>query len=274
MAARSNKRQKCEECCAICLGTSDGDVMVTPCSHVFHKHCLAQWMACGTHSDCPLCRLDMFDYESLLRRDFPIMFGEVGSAWRINVQTFQQGDITLNAPSQFVVLENNAESMRFQLVDGMPKDIDKGYIEITKEGILTMKKCDLIGVDSQRDEDGPPPHPIHALVDAKAILTSTTIGSFLSKLINNKLNGSLWNFECEIENGEWGYKLMNYQFIIIGHDGNNVRMRFLAFSAEDYFHDLDFFVRDEEAAAPFVITVDYKSLLTYVHHAELEKVKR
>ena len=43
--------------CAICMGSVDpvtGAYMVTPCDHLFHEICLAQWM--DLKMECPVCR--------------------------------------------------------------------------------------------------------------------------------------------------------------------------------------------------------------------------
>ncbi|XP_027769347.1 E3 ubiquitin-protein ligase RING1-like [Solanum pennellii] len=47
--------------CVICfeeLG-KEGEVMCTPCSHVFHEDCIAKWLEKG--NSCPICRHDLSD---------------------------------------------------------------------------------------------------------------------------------------------------------------------------------------------------------------------
>ena len=51
-----------EGCCSICLEefkeTIDHlDLAITPCLHMFHYHCIAQWL--GRSRTCPLCRCEM-----------------------------------------------------------------------------------------------------------------------------------------------------------------------------------------------------------------------
>ncbi|CAH1438980.1 unnamed protein product [Lactuca virosa] len=62
----SDKVNHCDESteCSICLGEYEDDdwVKTIPnCSHVFHVSCIDTWFQ--THSNCPLCRSDIFDLE-------------------------------------------------------------------------------------------------------------------------------------------------------------------------------------------------------------------
>lgn len=41
---KTNPGGSVEELCAICFGTiGDGELMVTPCQHGFHRSCLEKW---------------------------------------------------------------------------------------------------------------------------------------------------------------------------------------------------------------------------------------
>ncbi|KAL7585648.1 RING-H2 finger protein ATL1 [Lactuca sativa] len=62
----SDKVNHCDESteCSICLGEYEDDEWVKTipnCSHVFHVSCIDTWFQ--THSNCPLCRSDVFDLE-------------------------------------------------------------------------------------------------------------------------------------------------------------------------------------------------------------------
>nr|XP_043638238.1 RING-H2 finger protein ATL16-like [Erigeron canadensis] len=49
--------------CAICLGEYEDDEWVKTipsCNHIFHVSCIDTWFQ--THSNCPLCRSDVFDH--------------------------------------------------------------------------------------------------------------------------------------------------------------------------------------------------------------------
>ena len=49
--------------CSICMGdvdAGDGDVVVTPCDHVFHKRCLLPWL--DLKRECPVCRATLPAY--------------------------------------------------------------------------------------------------------------------------------------------------------------------------------------------------------------------
>lgn len=50
-----------DDTCPICIAkVQDGDsVVVSPCKHGFHRHCILDW--CQIRSDCPVCRQDMWD---------------------------------------------------------------------------------------------------------------------------------------------------------------------------------------------------------------------
>lgn len=51
--------------CTICwerYRSSEKAVVRTPCNHLFHEECLAQW--CTNHTDCPLCRAPIGEDES------------------------------------------------------------------------------------------------------------------------------------------------------------------------------------------------------------------
>ena len=211
----------------------------------------------------------MLDYDSLLRPIYPILFGGIGSRWLIHVQIDHGGGIW-TTPATFTVLENGDNTMRLKLIDGVAADLKCGYVDITTDGILTIKKSKLVGIHADAvvlvDEIV---KPIAVLENAKNLLKDTSIGSFFVKVLANELNGSLWKLNCEIEGGNWGYKTRNYMFIIIGHDGNTVRMRYLPFSDTDFFHVLDYFVPIVEATSPHVITVDFHSMLTFVHSADI-----
>lgn len=43
--------------CVICYCVVDGEHMITPCDHVFHKHCLSRWME--VKLECPVCRASL-----------------------------------------------------------------------------------------------------------------------------------------------------------------------------------------------------------------------
>jgi hypothetical protein len=56
--------------CTICLTTLNiGDIRQTTCGHLFHKHCLEQWMLRNT--TCPICRHVLVDDVSLIMNDLP-----------------------------------------------------------------------------------------------------------------------------------------------------------------------------------------------------------
>ena len=40
--------------CSICYGDNAANLVSTPCNHIFHYTCIAEWLK--THSTCPLCR--------------------------------------------------------------------------------------------------------------------------------------------------------------------------------------------------------------------------
>ena len=45
--------------CSTCLEsfTSRSDISTTPCGHVFHTHCIEEWLENG-QNHCPQCRKD------------------------------------------------------------------------------------------------------------------------------------------------------------------------------------------------------------------------
>lgn len=58
MAASSSSKAFGCDGCAICLGdycTGEGVVVLPRCKHMFHKHCITQWVPAKS-SRCPVCR--------------------------------------------------------------------------------------------------------------------------------------------------------------------------------------------------------------------------
>ena len=51
------KKEQETVACAICLEDFklEEEVMLTPCSHMFHENCIVPWVK--SHAQCPICRL-------------------------------------------------------------------------------------------------------------------------------------------------------------------------------------------------------------------------
>ena len=43
-----------DDLCSICYDPLTGDLRTTPCRHIFHPHCLANWL--HVEMTCPICR--------------------------------------------------------------------------------------------------------------------------------------------------------------------------------------------------------------------------
>src|SRR5436189_8169 len=43
----------CERDCSVCVEELTTDVVVTPCGHLYHQHCLDQWLV--KSDTCPIC---------------------------------------------------------------------------------------------------------------------------------------------------------------------------------------------------------------------------
>merc|ERR1719295_530346 len=85
--------------CSTCLElfTASSVVISTQCGHIFHSHCIIEWLK--SRSNCPLCRAECND--SQLRRIFP---------------NFIEDDGKLNNPietwPQFVDCQEELEKVR------------------------------------------------------------------------------------------------------------------------------------------------------------------
>jgi hypothetical protein len=60
-SASTTKLSREDECCICMERYNPGDIIcaasTTACDHVFHKHCVANWLQ--NHNLCPLCRVDL-----------------------------------------------------------------------------------------------------------------------------------------------------------------------------------------------------------------------
>ncbi|PKA64606.1 E3 ubiquitin-protein ligase RING1 [Apostasia shenzhenica] len=54
-----------EKLCSVCLEEFEAgeQVLMTPCDHMFHYHCLVPWVK--SHGKCPVCRLKLCDREEV-----------------------------------------------------------------------------------------------------------------------------------------------------------------------------------------------------------------
>lgn len=57
------KNNKEQECCICLEGYHPGETicvaLTTKCNHIFHQHCVVEWLQ--THDKCPLCRIDLMN---------------------------------------------------------------------------------------------------------------------------------------------------------------------------------------------------------------------
>ena len=63
-AARDAAAGEASERCAVCLCDVEEDgetaTWLPACLHVFHRHCIDQWLHLHGQSTCPICRSDAF----------------------------------------------------------------------------------------------------------------------------------------------------------------------------------------------------------------------
>jgi len=84
--------------CSTCLEllTASSDVSSAPCGHIFHSHCIIQWLETGK-SNCPQCRAKC--YEKQLRRIF-----------------FTEGvGVTINSQCNVNTLQDKVDSLLFRI---------------------------------------------------------------------------------------------------------------------------------------------------------------
>lgn len=56
---KASKHKENQESCCICVEdfTADSVIRETPCDHIFHDHCLMDWVKTKLNEpDCPFCR--------------------------------------------------------------------------------------------------------------------------------------------------------------------------------------------------------------------------
>jgi len=187
---------------------------------------------------------------------------------------FDTEDCVLTQPSHFTVIENSHDEMMLKLVDGIPGNFTK------RKGVecYSVTKTSLFGIHSRRTfvhngvSIGVADPPLCKLHDAKSILASTTVGAFLVEVVNNKNNGIWWKLCCEVSNDDGGYKREWYNFIIVGHDGDTVQLRFLPLLDAAPFALLNYFMH-EDGTHEHLINVEFGSILRYVHDAKRERLQ-
>ncbi|KNA17404.1 hypothetical protein SOVF_080190 isoform B [Spinacia oleracea] len=73
ITSKSMEKHKDEDgkSCAVCLEDFEAreEVMVTPCSHMFHEECVVPWVK--NHGDCPVCRATFYERRERLIRGQP-----------------------------------------------------------------------------------------------------------------------------------------------------------------------------------------------------------
>lgn len=70
-AFKLEQAQVTDENCSVCYGSHTASIMKTPCKHLFHVHCLYQWLQTRlrnrTVKTCPVCRAELISLRNKLK---------------------------------------------------------------------------------------------------------------------------------------------------------------------------------------------------------------